>query len=142
MARQIVPDADKTAADLAALRAATREAHEAIKDARIVIRELHDATADTVALLAIGVDGLITAAVRAGLDRYAEVLSEQTQRGVEAINARYDAVAEEAIGMIKRDAEHLAQLLDETEALQKRVEAGVDMLTARAAVAPPGPFGV
>jgi hypothetical protein len=76
--------------DVDAARAAVRELHEAMKEARLVLRELQ-AARDR---LGSDVEGLIVSEVTAGLARYSKTLDRALAEGTQKMFDRFDKLAD------------------------------------------------
>jgi multidrug efflux pump subunit AcrB len=98
---------EATAADLAAIKRATREMHEAIKDARQVKREM----LDVVEALAPTIDRRIEDEVAAGLARYQESLNDAITKATAATYRRFDTLADIILGERGKKRERLADVL-------------------------------
>lgn len=92
-----------TERDLAALRAATREAHEAIQDLRAATREARAVLAEIEQAAARTVDERMGEQVQRGLAEYTDAVSRAIDDASQAVYHRFDTMADILLG--ETDAE-------------------------------------
>lgn len=80
--------------DIAALRAATREAHEAVQALKQAKRDLES----TFERLKDGIDSRISEEVKAGLERYYDALNPAIDKATAAVYKRFDTIADILLG--------------------------------------------
>lgn len=95
-----------TAEEIAALKAATREAHEAIKGLREAQRDMKALLAEIEAAARKSVEERIDEAIVAGLAEYDAKLIEAIEKGTQATYDRFDLLATICLGEERmKDAE-------------------------------------
>lgn len=90
-------------ADLAALREATREAHETIKDLRAATQEARAVVKEVQRVAAEQVDERISAALTAGLDQLADSIKTACDDATTSVFARFDTITDTLLGETKKD---------------------------------------
>jgi hypothetical protein len=91
-----------TERDLEALRTATREAHEAIRDLRTETKRAAAVAGEVAAVADVEVEQRIAAAVAAGLEEYRATLDGAIKDATEAVFARFDTIRDTLLGETKR----------------------------------------
>jgi hypothetical protein len=86
------------AEDVEALRAATREAHEAIKDLRSVLRDAEQTRTQLLATAEEVFTARIEAQVAAGLTEYRDTITAAIESATAAVYRRFDRVADLLLG--------------------------------------------
>lgn len=84
--------------DIAALKAVTREAHEAIKDLRAVIREANQAKEELLLRLTATWEHGVDAVVKQGLESYQATLAKAIEDAQKRVNDRFDRLADLMLG--------------------------------------------
>jgi uncharacterized protein YukE len=83
-----------SAEEVAALKAATREAHEAIKDLRAAIREGKELVREIDAAAETSVTERVHKVVQEGLDEFGKALEKSIEGATEAVFERFDTLAD------------------------------------------------
>lgn len=89
--------------EIAALKAATRQAHETIQELRTVIREARDLLNQLGPAAEAAVDEHLAPVVEKSLEDWAEHSTKFINQAEERINARFDQIADILLGETKRD---------------------------------------
>ena len=80
------------AEEAAELRAATREAHEAMQDMRILLEECRAITVEMATIVKVEIDGWISDQVKAGLADYNDTMLGAIDDATEAVYNRFDVL--------------------------------------------------
>jgi hypothetical protein len=109
MPRQIETNAPQAlAAELAAVRQASRELHETIQHAKQTRRELLRA----VEAISPTVDEMIEKEVAEGLARYQEALEDAITRSTQAVYARFDRIVDILLGEYGKGRRHNRSIVE------------------------------
>lgn len=84
--------------EVAELREATREAHEAMSDMKRLMKEVREVIGELRAAAHVEVDEMITEEVRKGLDAYKAVLDKAIETATESVYARFDKIGDLILG--------------------------------------------
>jgi hypothetical protein len=93
-----------TEEDLAAIKAATRELHEAIQEARAARRELQTTWMAIDVTIAGTVETMIEKHVAKGLADYEDALKTAIENATEAVYKRFDKITDILLGEDKKQA--------------------------------------
>jgi hypothetical protein len=88
--------------DIAALKEATREAHEAIRDARQVKKELEDALREIPKRISDLVADLITTSTETQLAGYNDIIQQAIEAATDAVTHRFQTIADILLGEDKK----------------------------------------
>lgn len=88
--------------DVAALREATREAHEALKDLRLATRVARDVIAEVKAVAGEQVDERIREALAKGLEELSTSVKAACDESTDRVFARFDTITATLLGEDKR----------------------------------------
>lgn len=78
------------AEEAAELRAATREAHEAMRDMRVLLEECRAITVEMATIVKVEIDGWMGEQVRKGLEDYNGTMLSAIDGATEAVYQRFD----------------------------------------------------
>lgn len=92
-----------TDTDLAALREATRQAHEAIKDLTTATRQARAVVEEVARVAGEQVDERINVALVAGLDELQVAMKTAIENSTTAVFARFDTIADTLMGETRKD---------------------------------------
>jgi LPS O-antigen subunit length determinant protein (WzzB/FepE family) len=84
--------------EVAELREATRQAHEALKDLRLAVKEAVKLKDSIEQAAQVAMDERIAPAVEKGLEEFRESLKKAIDTGTEAVFHRFDTVADTLLG--------------------------------------------
>lgn len=84
--------------ELAALREATKRAHEVLKDLRQMVREAKDLVQVIDKAAGVAVEQRVQPAVDQGLEEFSEALKTAIDDGTEAVFKRFDTISDTLLG--------------------------------------------
>jgi putative cell wall-binding protein len=102
--------AEKTEAE--ELRAATREAHEVLKDLRQVVREAKVVRNSLHASAEKALEDGINATVEASLEKYRDTIEKAIEEATKAVFDRFDTLADHLMGETKKAKRQGKSLFD------------------------------